>query len=115
MADPASPFEIASAVPEGTPSYFSALVPVVRAMAMDRHDQLKDAWRALYEETDPARRAEMQMLFDALPFTPDELQAAVENWRVDSAARSRDRLAWGTFFAEQYQKVIVLGARDDGS
>ncbi|MHC4994154.1 MAG: substrate-binding domain-containing protein, partial [Planctomycetota bacterium] len=115
MADDANPFEIASALPEGTPSYFSALVPVIRAMAMDRHDQLKDAWHAVYSEPDPARRAKMESLFDALPFTPDELRTAVEAWRADPATRSRDRLAWGAFFSERYRQVIAMGDRDGGS
>lgn len=109
MADDSDPFEIASAVAAGTPSYFGALVPVMRAMAMDRHDELKDAWRTLYGEKDAVRRAEMERLFDAMPFSESELQEAMATWKTDPAARSRDRLAWGKFFSAKYRQIIEIG------
>ena len=81
-----NPFASAVPYPENTPNYFGMVATITQAMAIDSHDDLVAAWRAL----DHARRvghpnlAQMQRLFDAMP---DELVLAwpdedlADHWR----------------------------------
>lgn len=64
------PFGQASAMPEGTPDYFSYVAPLSHAIAMDIHAELKAAWRAIQATPDShPNKAEMLRLFDAMPDT----------------------------------------------
>lgn len=79
------PFGEASPMPQGTPSYYSFVGPLTHAMAIDNHDRLKAAWRAIID-TDPSHPNydKMLALFDAMPDEltlqwPDDVLA--EHWR----------------------------------
>lgn len=65
--DAANAFEIAEPLPEGTPSYFSLVAPVMHAMVIDVLPELQAAWTALLEEPDGERKQRMLEAFDALP------------------------------------------------
>jgi hypothetical protein len=79
-----NPFETASPLPEATPSYFSTVAPVSHAMAIDVHDDLKAAWKAIQRTPDShPDMPRMLELFDAMPERltlawPDEELA--RNW-----------------------------------
>ncbi len=66
--DPVNPFETARPFAPGMPDFYRPVKWVMQAMAIDVHDELKNAWKAL-EQTpaDDPRRAEMLALFDAMP------------------------------------------------
>jgi len=49
LVDEVNPWDIAEPLPEGTPSYFSVVPPVLHAMSMDIHGEAKAAWRAIGE------------------------------------------------------------------
>lgn len=108
MRDAVNPFKIASELEPDTPSYFSVLPTVLHAMAMDQHAHLKRAWRAIGSTDDPAKRREMEAIFDEMPFTVEELLASPKRWKADRESKTRDRLAWTRFFAERYDRVIEM-------
>jgi len=108
MVDPVNPFELARPLPPNTPRYFSVIPTVLHAMAMDIHEELRAAWRAILDTEDPDRRQQMLESFDALPFTEAELLAAPGRWADDPHAQTADRLAWTAFFRGQYRKVVEL-------
>jgi spermidine/putrescine-binding protein len=107
MVDDVDPFELAHPLPPNTPHYFAIVPTVLHAMAMDVHDQLKGAWKAIQSTDDLAFRAELLEDFDALPFTQQELLAAPARWKADPAAKTADRLAWTAFFREKYEKIVA--------
>lgn len=108
MVDRVNSFEIASALPPGTPAYFDVIPTVMHAMIIDVHDELRAAWSAINAtEPGPAQDALIDR-FDALPFTLEELQTSARAWREDPEARTRDRLAWTKFFREQYREIASL-------
>jgi ABC-type Fe3+ transport system substrate-binding protein len=108
MTDKVDPFDIARAVPEGTPSYFGPLPTLLHAMCMDVHTDLQAAWRTVYACDDPALKAKLRIEFDKLPFTRDELRAAAGRWRNDPRAELEDRMAWTDFFRDQYARVVRM-------
>lgn len=109
MIDPVNYFDITRPLPPDTPRYFDVLPTVMHAMGIDVHEALQRAWRALLAEQDPRRRQAMEQLFDALPFTPQELAAAPARWKADPQAELRDRLAWTRFFLTHYRRVEEMG------
>jgi iron(III) transport system substrate-binding protein len=111
MVDAQNPFELARPLPPNTPGYFAVIPTVLRAMAIDQHAELSAAWRTIRLERDPAKRAEMEAVFDELPFTPAELADAPKRWRTDPDAQESDRRRWTEFFAERYRRVALAGAR----
>jgi len=108
MVDQVQPFDIAKPLPDGTPRYMTVMPTVMHAMAMDIHSELKAAWRAIIAEDDPETKAKMIELFDAMPFTPEQLQQRAKAWDADRSLRTQDRLAWTRFFREQYRKIVDL-------
>lgn len=134
------PYVTAAPFPEGTPSYFSMVAPVTKAMAIDIHHDLSQAWRVLAEarRTGHPELAEMEKRFFAMPeeltirWPDDELK---RNWhaiqmdpdhpRFDAVVATLDgfkaqlkeigdldakRLAWRSFFKQNYLEVIRLGS-----
>jgi len=80
------PFPTAVPFPQGTPNYFSLVAPVTKAMGIDLHGELSQAWDTLIrarEQGDP-NYAQMYELFFAMP---DELTLTwpdtelENNWR----------------------------------
>jgi len=110
MVDQVDPYEIARALPPGTPSYFRVITPVLHAMAIDVHHDLKLAWRTIAAEKDAVRRGQMLNLFDALPFTPQQLLQRPAIWKAQRGSQDRDRLRWTEFFRERYRKIAALGS-----
>lgn len=108
LIDKVSPYEIASPLPPGTPSYFTVLPVVMEAMAVDIHDDLKRAWQRVVQEPPGERRERMLSQFDALPFTPEELAATPARWKTDPGAKLADRLRWMEFFRGQYAAVMAV-------
>ncbi|MGB0767092.1 MAG: ABC transporter substrate-binding protein [Phycisphaeraceae bacterium] len=132
------PFPTAVPFPEGTPSYFSMVAPVTKAMASEVHNDLVAAWRALND----ARAAghpnldEMERLFYAMPDEIDLVWSDAEltdHWQAiqsdpghprhsevvatlaDFKARLRaidnldaSRIRWRSFFQDNYRRVIRL-------
>lgn len=47
LVDKVNPFDIAHPLPEGTPNYFSVVPPLLHAMCMDLHSDLRAAWQAI--------------------------------------------------------------------
>jgi ABC-type Fe3+ transport system substrate-binding protein len=108
LIDKVDPYQIASPLPPGTPSYFVVLPVVMEAMAVDVHDDLKRAWQRIMSETEPTRRERMVALFDALPFTAEELAAAPARWKEKPSTKLDDRLQWMAFFRGQYAQVMAV-------
>jgi iron(III) transport system substrate-binding protein len=83
FADKVNPFEIATAIANADPNYRDFIAPMFSAMAMDNHEELKQAWASIASHPSyPADTAEavvtapqvidpdlqrMLELFDALP------------------------------------------------
>lgn len=67
--DQLDPFSTAVPFPDGTPDYFGMVAPLTKAMAIDTHDDLVAAWRALNRARNEQHKhvAEMQELFYAMP------------------------------------------------
>jgi ABC-type glycerol-3-phosphate transport system substrate-binding protein len=80
-----NPYPTAVPFPEGTPSYFSMVAPVTKAMASEIHDDMVAAWKALNDAiaTNHPEREKMETLFYAMPpeltltWPDEELEA---NW-----------------------------------
>jgi hypothetical protein len=108
MTDAVNPFLIAEPVPEGTPSYFSVVPVLLHAMCMDVHDDLRAAWGAINETSDLTQRAAMLAMFDALPFTQQQLLNAPDRWKRQPGAKDADRLTWTRFFREKYRQVAAM-------
>ena len=132
------PYPTAVPFPEGTPSYFSMVAPVTKAMATEVHHDLVAAWRVLNRaiESDHPKADEMRELFYAMPpeltlTWPDEELA--NNWqRIQrdadhprhsevaehlGAFKSQLRaiedveaaqIQWREFFQQNYRKVVRL-------
>ena len=64
-----NPYPTAVPFPEGTPSYFTMVAPVTKAMAGEVHHDLIAAWRVLNRaiETNHPKLDEMRALFYAMP------------------------------------------------
>lgn len=65
--DPANPFLSAKPLPPGMPNFYRLVAPLSHAMAIDIHDDLKAAWRAIHDHRDDNCRRHMLTLFDAMP------------------------------------------------
>jgi ABC-type Fe3+ transport system substrate-binding protein len=65
--DDVRPYEIAKPIPNAMPSFYDAVAPIAHAMAIDIHDELKDAWDAILDNPEHPRRSEMLALFDRMP------------------------------------------------
>lgn len=61
------PYEIARKFPKGTPNYYSYVAPIAHSMAIDIHEDLGKAWRALNANLNHPKINEMWALFDAMP------------------------------------------------
>lgn len=116
-----NPYPTAVPFPEGTPSYFSLVAPVTRAMAIEVHHDLFAAWRALNDavQTDHPNLDEMRRLFYAMPVEltltwPDAELAA--NWQAVHSdpdhPRHREVVAQLDAFA---QRLGTLSDRKDSS
>lgn len=136
-----NPYPTAVPFPEGTPSYFSMVSPLTKAMASEVHHDMVAAWRALNQaiETGHPKRDEMRDLFYAMPpeltlTWPDaELE---ENWLAiqrdpdhprnsevidhlgafKNQLRSIDdvhaaQIQWRGFFQDNYRAVVKLSQR----
>ncbi len=109
MIDKVNPYGIASELPPDAPRYFDILPTVLHAMAIDTHSDLQKAWLAIQEQEDEAVKAKMIELFDAMPFTPEELGQAPARWKKNPRAKTQDRLAWTRFFMKNYRKIATMG------
>lgn len=78
--DDVLPWRITEPMPDGTPAYFSVIDKVSAAIGIDSHEDLNAAWRVIIREKDPAVKAEMLKLFDAMP---EDLRL---NWPADFPA-----------------------------
>jgi len=63
-----APFTASTPMPAGMPGFYRAIAPMAHAMAIDVHEDLVGAWRAINvtPDSDP-RKAQMLALFDAMP------------------------------------------------
>jgi ABC-type Fe3+ transport system substrate-binding protein len=76
-----NPFETARPLLPGMNGFRSAIGPLSHALAIDIHDDLKDAWRAIQRTPDDhPDKAEMLRLFDELP------EALTLRWPSESIA-----------------------------
>jgi hypothetical protein len=108
MVDPVNPYEIAEALPEQTPSWFGPMPTIMQAMAIDVHDDLKAAWRAIQEAEDGSMlQSKMLERFDAMPFTAAELRKIATAWEGNPRRQNRDRMAWTSFFLENYRAIAA--------
>ncbi len=106
MVDQVNYYTMAKALEPGTPNYMGSVATVLHAMAIDTHQDLAQAWRTIIDEQDPARKAKMLELFDAMPFTQDELIARPDEWDADPELRELDRIEWTRFYTEQYRRIV---------
>lgn len=123
MVDKVEPYRIASSVrPAG---WRDAIGVMMGAFAIDNAMQQRAAWRALVEARadsnfPPSVLREMEAAFYAWPrttladgslveFTPENFRAIRESWRGAGRQR-RAEIAYGTFFREQYDRVLRLYA-----
>jgi ABC-type glycerol-3-phosphate transport system substrate-binding protein len=91
-----NPYPTAVPFPEGTPSYFSMVAPVTKAMASEIHSDMVSAWRALNDAIDSnhPKLDEMKALFYAMPpeltltWPDDEL---AKNWQAIQRDASHPR------------------------
>ncbi len=107
VTDPVNPYDIASPLPPGTPSWFSPLPTILHAMCMDIHADLQAAWRAVYRCDNPALKARLRREFDALPpidarrllaaydAAPQRVQAKVESRHGEALAAARRAIESG--------------------
>ncbi len=116
--DTVNPFEIAAPFGEGVPSFYQMVAPVAKAIAIDVHDDLKAAWRAMHDHPDHPRRAEMWALFDAMPEDlviegppRDWVRAKRARYEADREAMGEDRLRWTLIFREKYRRIVALASR----
>ncbi len=121
--DPVDPFELAEPFENTDRNVRSMIALMFSAMAMDIHDDLQGAWKAINEEPDPAVREQMLALFDALPVhvtaggeTLDlahqpNLAAIVADLRASRDRPDEVRLAYTAFFRDNYQRIAALGER----
>jgi len=110
------PFPTAVPLMLGMPDFFSAVAPVTQAMAIDIHEDLVQAWRAILRTPDGhPDKAEMLRLFDAMPKAltltwPDEALAA--NWPAVLSDPEHPRHAEAALTLEAFM-VAFNGRADD--
>lgn len=114
------PFNTAKPYTAQMPSYYNMIAPVSHAMAIDVHDELRAAWRAILRTSaDHPHRNEMLALFDQMPVEltldpADDMEAfrARLNERYRDPDRMlTDRIAWTLFFRNNYQRIVELAER----
>lgn len=105
MVDPVNYYTMARSLDPDTPNHMGTVSVVLHAMAIDTHDDLVGAWRAIQAEQDTARRAEMIAKFDEMPFTEQELVERPDVWKQDPDRRELDRIEWTRFFRERYDEI----------
>ena len=120
------PFAQARPLAPHMQSFYNLVAPVSHAMAIDVHEDLTAAWRAIQAAgVDHPHRDEMLTLFDAMPpeltFEPPETMdavEAVEAFKAKLADRYRgsdrlldDRIAWSIFFRNNYRRIVELASR----
>lgn len=114
-ADPQiTPFADARPFESWMPSYYTMVAPLAHAMAIDVHQELVAAWRAIQSTpADHPSRAEMLALFDAMPpelQMPWSDEGLASSWRVAAEDPSHPRhdealatiAAFGTSLSERY-------------
>lgn len=106
MVDPVNYYTMARALEPGTPNYMGTVSEVLHAMAIDTHDDLIEAWRAIRDQADPDRKARMIALFDEMPFTEAQLNARPDEWSKNPDQRELDRIAWSRFFTDRYRRIV---------
>jgi hypothetical protein len=121
--DRVNPFEIASTTK--VRGWRPAIGLMMGAFAIDIADDQRAAWRALTAaRADPsfpaAKLAEMERLFSAWPvtrigdaevaFTPENFKALRDHWK-DPHALALDKIAYTSFFRENYRRIRALAAQ----
>ncbi len=119
MIDKVNPYDIAKALDDDVPSYFSVVPTLMHSMMMDVHDDLKAAWLTIIKTDDDHLRKQMLIEFDKLPefettdgtrvFTSKGINLARKRWKKIPHAADEDRLKWTKFFREQYLKIAAMG------
>ncbi len=117
-ADPElDPFAQALPFPGPMPSFFSMVAPVSHAMAMDIHDDLKAAWKAIRDTPDDhPNKVEMLALFDAMPeeltlVWPDE--ELEKNWATIIADPEHARYHDAAQVLEAFADQLGSAGRDE--
>ncbi len=65
--DDVRPFEIARPFPKGMPDFYGSIATISHALAIDVHDELVEAWKAIHRVEDESKRADLLRKFDAMP------------------------------------------------
>lgn len=124
LVDQVNYYQIAQALPEGTANYFSIIPIVMHSMAMDIHDDLKAAWKAIIEtraaleaaEDDTVKAAlqdkldRMLELFDAMPFTEEKLMALEDEDYGGQKQENDYRIHWTGWFRDNYHQILEIAA-----
>jgi hypothetical protein len=120
LADPSvDPYTLAQAFvyyPRWTASHFGFHRDLIRVMCLDAGDELKAAWKAINQTSDPRRRAAALAQLGQLPAVPLTSKATharepVEiTWRTaPDIGKKYDKLEytreWTIFFRESYNKA----------
>lgn len=135
--DDIRPFEEAKDFPPGMPDFYRTIATVTQAMAIDVHGELTAAWQAICACEDPARRAAMLEVFDAMPADltipglPADWVAILEEpghrdhariaaalkkftsemaarWKSSRDAQLLDRQRWRREFRANYLRVVEM-------
>lgn len=130
FTDPVRPFDDAEAPDRWDRNYRAFIAPLFSSMAVNNQHLLNEAWRALNDAgPDHPRASEMQRLFDAMPTVtlddgthvaladPVALPTILARWSADASGRLRelDRIAWTTFYRENYRQILRLAGHGDSA
>jgi hypothetical protein len=113
--DDVNPFDLAKPFAPGMPDWYRAITPVSHAMAIDVHDDLSAAYRAISENPKHPRKDEMLALFDAMPddliipWPDDELR---DNWVAIADDPSHPRHEEASAIAKQFMDDLTPTLKD---
>lgn len=134
--DELQPFAQARAFSPGMPNFYSYIATISHAMAIDIHDDLIAAWKAINACTDEKLKAELIEIFDRMPAelvvsnVPANWREILDDpkhakhatvaaslkkftsdlsaqWKTSADAMLMDRLAWTAFFRANYREVVA--------
>jgi len=93
-----------------TGRYFGLIRVLIKCIALDPMDELREAWQTIQEHGGPEACPEAVKTLCALPFSFDGAGKAASELKASPREAARVRRSWTEFASEQYKKAAELAA-----
>lgn len=125
FVDKVNPFDLAEPVDHWDYNIRSFIAPLFSSMAIDNHEYLKQAWKAIqkldiHDKSQVELKSKMLQLFHSMPTikltdgtvlslqSTQNLKQIKDHWKNNPQAKTTDRIKWTIFFRENYKHIIEM-------